>query len=300
MKIIKNVYELKQGFIYTKPDDCWNFEKSFLINGLEPIKTFKDGYYYSDKKIKKIEEKKTIKINERWELKNKELYNEKIPMIIDNSTREVFDSLIENNLYDYTYEEKNVIENIDFKILNYQKIDVTNRFNDYTIRREYSSWNGWQDHAKYIINDLLYTLEDNCLIPSPIKELTRPCVLPGSRLYEIIRDFIKRNIDKNVSDITSDYDFTFTVKDIRTKMTIFIMNNDNGRNNDYKLYNFDDIISENYDELLNKINKIKKIIIEHINYKEKVELKGFIYIKEMLVPSKIDLIDANLVEKVEE
>ena len=34
--------------------------------------------------------------------------------------------------------------------------------------------------------------------------------------------------------------------------------------------------------------------------KEKVELKGFIYIKEMLVPSKIDLIDANLVEKVEE
>ena len=173
-KEIKNVYELKNGFIYTKPDNCWNFEKDFLVNGLEPIKTFKDGFYYLENKIKKIEEKKTIKINERWELKNKELYNEKIPMIIDSSTKEVFNNLIENNLYDYTFETKDVKEKVDFKILNYTKINANNIFNNYTIRKEYSSWNGWEEKRKYLINALLYSIEDNCLIPTPIKELTKP------------------------------------------------------------------------------------------------------------------------------
>lgn len=285
---IKDVYKLKKGYLYTKPSNCWNFEKDYLINGLSPITTFKKDFYYSETEIKKIEEKKIIKVNECWQLKNKDLYNEKIPMLIDNSTKEIFNSLIEDNLYDYTFEEKNIKENIEFKILNITDINIDNKFNEYEIKKEYNSWCGWQEVKKYIINDLIYNLEDNCLTPSPIKELTRPCLLSGGKLYEIIRDYIKRNIDANISKVSSDYDFTFAVKDIRTGGTIFKANN--GRftgSRDYLGNNFEDIIAINFNEMLDKIDIIKEKIIEHINYQEKTEVKGFVFIKEILTPEKV-------------
>ena len=100
-------------------------------------------------------------------------------MLIDESTKELFKELITEELYSYTFEEKEVEEELPFKILSILKIDVENNFTEYVIKKEYSSWYGWQEKRKYLINDVIYNLKDNCLTPSPIKELTKPCLLPS-------------------------------------------------------------------------------------------------------------------------
>ena len=42
----------------------------------------------------------------------------------------------------------------------------------------------------------------------------RPCMLASKLSYDIIRSYIKKNIDKKFAKISSDYDFCFTVEKV--------------------------------------------------------------------------------------
>lgn len=43
---------------------------------------------------------------------------------------------------------------------------------------------------------------------------TKPCALSSTQVFQIVRQYVKENIDRNYSRITSDYDFCFTVKKV--------------------------------------------------------------------------------------
>lgn len=52
---------------------------------------------------------------------------------------------------------------------------------------------------------------DEVLCPS-ILLASKPCQIDGNDLYEIVRQYIKENINPKIAEITSDYRFCFTVK----------------------------------------------------------------------------------------
>jgi hypothetical protein len=40
----------------------------------------------------------------------------------------------------------------------------------------------------------------------------RPCSITSKQTYDIVRYYVKENIDPKQAEVTSDYDFCFTVK----------------------------------------------------------------------------------------
>jgi len=60
--------------------------------------------------------------------------------------------------------------------------------------------------------DLTYGLIDQLTIADPILSQEKPCRMSATQSYEIIRQHVKRNINSRYAEITSDYDFCFTVQ----------------------------------------------------------------------------------------
>lgn len=233
--------------------------ENYLMNGKEIQKTFKDDWYVSEEEPKLLQEKDKIKINERWELKNKDLYNETIPLIVDEHTKEKYNSLIQSDLYEYSYDEKETLNNIQLKVISFTEINEDIPF-DYKEIVETNE--GWyiKKKTQYLIQRAEYSIQDNCLIPEMIKELTRPCVLPKKVLYEILVDYIHRNIDRNVAKIDNEYSFCIRIKDIRNGRTILEWENDYD-----KRYTLKDLHADNFKELTQKLDKMKRDVINYIN-----------------------------------
>lgn len=59
--------------------------------------------------------------------------------------------------------------------------------------------------------NLKYDILTQVITPSILLH-TQPCKLSSKETYDIIRKYIKENINPRVAEITSDYDFCFTVK----------------------------------------------------------------------------------------
>ena len=98
-------------------------EEDYLMNGKEIKKTFKDNWYVGEEEPKLLQEKDKVKINERWELKNKDLYNETIPLVVDEHTKEKYNSLIQSDLYTYSYDEKEILEDIPLNVVSFTEIN---------------------------------------------------------------------------------------------------------------------------------------------------------------------------------
>ena len=59
--------------------------------------------------------------------------------------------------------------------------------------------------------DFKHQLIDKIMFPSILLHNT-PCALTSEEVYKILRQYIKQHINYEVAEITSDYDFCFTVK----------------------------------------------------------------------------------------
>lgn len=241
--------------------DGYNHDR-LLANGKPLEKTFRNGWYVLDGKLNTLQEKSTIRINERWELVDKELYNESLPLLIDEHSKEKYINFINKDLYKYCFETKDVLIDVNYEIIEATKINEEILFET---KVEFKKWDSikreWvKEH--YLIDELVYSFVDNCLTPSPVKELTSPCLLKGNLLFYILKDYIKRNIDLNKAKITSDYDFIFEVR-TRSDITLFKLGNET----DYvKHYGTTpDLVGSNFNDLLTKLENLKKAIIKHIN-----------------------------------
>lgn len=258
IKIIK----LKNRYLYYiniyRPEE-------YLMNGKALEATFKAYWYVIEEEPRILQRKETIEINKKWELKNKELYNETIPLIVDEHTQDKYKSLINSDLYKYTYDEKEILKDIELEVISYQEINEDIPF-DYEEIVETSE--GWyiNKKTKYLIERVTYSIQDNCLIPSPIKELTRPCILPKKILYEILVDYILRNIDKNVAKVTSNYGFCIRIENVQTNRRIIEWENDyDGR------YTLKDLYANNFTELVSKLENMKEDVIKYINQRHVCE-----------------------------
>ncbi|KAF6630588.1 hypothetical protein H6F38_14265 [Paenibacillus sp. EKM208P] len=166
--------------------------KELIFDGVKPIPTYREDWF-EIKEVPKMIQKKlpSERINSRYELKEAH-YNTGLPKVLqssDFSEEGQYESVY--GLYELKYEltdpklveiefELNVIaEDLDFEI----------------VRSDYN---------------LQHSVLDQ-IITHPVLLSTRPCTLSRQESYNIVRKYIKANIDPRWATITSDYDFCFTV-----------------------------------------------------------------------------------------
>ena len=237
-----------------------NWNSVIIANGNPLVKTFKSDWFKVDGQLISLEEVWTERANKRYELINKDLYNEKIPMIIDDSTKEKFQSLIDNNLYKEVYDETEVKKEIPFSVT---EVDLSIPINLKTMKK--FSLNRWfserQEH--YVISLIEHSTVDQCLIPRPLLDLTRPCRLGGRYLFLVLTDMISSHKPNNYR-ITENTDNYFKVGDIRKTKCIV----------SWEYYEhkapqnaFDSkcIWANNYGELMEKLNGFVLYAIEKLS-----------------------------------
>ncbi|RNB59353.1 hypothetical protein EDM57_04215 [Brevibacillus gelatini] len=168
--------------------------KQYLFDGVEPKETYQKSWYELKSIPNKVERRvPPQRINERYELKAGFPESELTPKIInekyideDSPYAEVI-GLYEKKfeLTEETYEEIpfeiNIIEELD-------QFEIT--------KQEYE--------LKYNFLDLLNT--------HPVLLPTKPCKMTRKDSFNIIRKYIRENIDQRYAKIDADYDFVFRVK----------------------------------------------------------------------------------------
>jgi hypothetical protein len=192
--------------------------KGFLFDGKKPENTFHDLWFAVDAiptKCQKIIPEKTFIAG--YDLKEGFPVTDKTP------------KRVEADFFEYDHEEERT-KNYELKglyVADNQTIPVSYEDEELEIELlavidDFDSLRGFKYQVKttslmngknYVITEqnLKHQLADKIFFPEPLLA-TRPCKLGSEDSYAIIRAYIKDNINPKMAEITSDYDFCFTVK----------------------------------------------------------------------------------------
>lgn len=205
--------KVKEAGYYINFANCNIYDKhydSFLFDGEHCENTFHPHWVKINKKPEKISRMKTrTNTNYRYELKNKLLSSINLPQIIKREDFATYDSdeyewVTKPEWKDYysLYEEKSdkqddeeIIEEFTFTTI--CEVDKITHKGTITINDEEITPNS------QLIDKIFFP---SILLPQ------KPCVLSSQQTYDIVREYIKNNINGAIAHITSDYDFCFTVK----------------------------------------------------------------------------------------
>jgi len=146
-------------------------------------------------------------INIRWELKNPLLASDKIPLVLsEDDLKYEYDEDDESSyhgkysdlgpLYQKMSDKQpDALKTVEFE---YEKVMFIDKISD--TKNRYSSFGNIQ-----------HQLVDRLIYPEIVLS-EKPCSYSPETSYKIIRAYIKENINPKYAEITSDYDFCFTVK----------------------------------------------------------------------------------------
>jgi len=192
----------------------------YLFDGQSSEPTFHKNWFKIQSPPKKITYfASQPSINYRFELINKELASEKIPLVLkaENVAANCMDYDVwkpEYNHLQSLYQLRNDPQphkevEIDFKFNVILEIDRIEEYGGlhYPIQR--TEW-GSDKVVCVTYQDIQHQLIDSIIFPD-ILLISRPCQLTSKQSYDIVRYFIKTHIDLKVASIDSDYNFCFGV-----------------------------------------------------------------------------------------
>lgn len=197
-----------------------------------PESTFVDYWFFykGEKEIKTLEVKgKSEQVNFRWELNDKKTPPKKIKLPKVLTPKEVGEWYDDDD-YAYYWDEDSEFygfqqfykrvhdttnpdwEEIDFntkKLGDIEFEDIKLPYSNYNV--EYTKDNTVQkiDLKRIASFEML-----DQMVTDPLFLHKRPCKLSVKQSYEIVRQYVKSNIDRKYARVSSDYDFSFTVKKI--------------------------------------------------------------------------------------
>lgn len=272
-----------KSYIYIANEDYYGVTDltRYLFDGEVPEKTNKDRWFKLNSIPKVVAAKQEDKlINVRYELKAGYTATELMPQIITQEMEqsEEYDEVI--GLYNYKYDTiPGEYEPIEFEI-----------------KEIYA-----REDFEFVQN--VYGAETSLLTQIEYPEEAyqdKPCKIDSKRMLQIIRNYVKANIDTSVATITSDYEFHFEVKKripladpynilvdknnslfnkrrkpqwvnkmISEKSTTIINLKDSNTSSDYgsDCVVAPSIIGENYQDLQNKVEKFLTELMSQINKK---------------------------------
>lgn len=190
--------------------------QSFYFDGVQPNRMFKKNWFSIKSKPLKIEKEIEQKsINKRWELKpefNSDMFK---PIWLYENILDEYGGWIEefeniSGLYDYKEDKQpNILQNIEFEWDEILEIDIFKEPTGFSYKTS-GQWSS-KTYPNVTEKNLKYDILSEVLIPDILLH-TQPCKLSSKNTYDIIRNFVKENINPRNAEITSDYDFCFTVK----------------------------------------------------------------------------------------
>ena len=182
-----------------------------FFDGEQPKGTFYPNWY-SIKQYPTLIKKKCDGevINQRYELKDKSLVSDKMPEVIPYSESENYNADVIDNLYSYEYDRGgSFFEDVPCEI---QVICEIENYN-FPQKIEYSAihMSAFENRIYKITNaDVHHQIIDKMIFPEVLLP-ERPCKFTSKQMYDITRQYILEHIDNAVAEITSNYDFCFTV-----------------------------------------------------------------------------------------
>lgn len=270
----------------------------YLINGELRKESFKKSWIICDSVPSKIEKKVSGKdVNHRYELIDESMECEKFPLVFKREDVAAYD---EDEYYWYWKKEYANLRSLYVEKKD-REPDTTNEvaFNVETILELNEDLKPHSFEHKGAKPQ--YQLLDKIMFPSIYYESNCSTKLSSKGLYDIIRNYLKVNIDNVNAQITSDYNFCFTVEKrvhlAETKITRTEIKKSNNRSyakprfktnstnytksfkifsmtskaDNYKGYPvLPELYASNTEELNNKITKILENLMEQINSKVEV------------------------------
>lgn len=221
-------YKTENG-IYLCQEIKWSgnskIAESTKINGKNLKPTTSDKWSFVEGEIEptKVEMIGASKrINERYELTNKDLVSDKIPLIIKNedlTTEECEDYGDDiwvgeyaglSSMYDLKYDiKKGEYEDVEFEA---ELVgEIVGEFSSNPIDAKYELFYDRNQQEVCLTNLVQYEEFEKFMTPE-FGLQHRPCYISSVNTYKMVRAYIKNNIDPAVAVITSDYDFCFTVQ----------------------------------------------------------------------------------------
>lgn len=199
--------------------------KYYFVNGKKLTSSFKKDWFFIGEEPKTVEiQQSQPNINYRYELIDKSLESEKFPLIFQRNEVAYYDDdegywewkkeyQHFESLYTLKYDKQpNIMVSIDFDftvLMELQIDDIKQPISfAYPVKRTQWDSDGLIDITN---DDVKHQLIDKIMFP-PILLHEMPSKLSSEQVYKIVRQHIKQYINYEVAEITSDYDFCFTVK----------------------------------------------------------------------------------------
>lgn len=204
------VIELSNGFLVEDPDRYGsNICREFEFNGDKPAGTFHSRWYLvkSLKNVVKIipEKKTPVKLKLKSNVIETDEYPAEVPYSYES---DYYGSGFYETVYDVEPSKKVEIElkaNILYKIKDIESLK------GFSFKVKDPRWPNSQPSYHITQDKAIHQIIDQIIFPKPMLA-TRPTRLSSIDSYEIIRNYIKDNINPKYAEITSDYDFCFTVQ----------------------------------------------------------------------------------------
>lgn len=185
-----------------------------LFDGELPMPTYAPHWLYIKKYPEHIQKKcQGSQTNSRYELRNKDLVNEKMPAVILYEDEDKYSDDVIENLYSYKYDrEPDYLEDVVCEIEEVLRVD------HFTLppQIQYDAVTkcDFNDTVYKITNaDVKHQLFDKIIYP-PVMLHKSPCKFSSKQMYNITRQYILIHIDKDAATISSNYDFCFSVDKI--------------------------------------------------------------------------------------
>ena len=192
--------------------------KCYFVDNKKPDDTFhKKWVFVKEKPILIEREKSQSNINYRYELLDKTLKSDKLKDIFKREDVTYYNEdgdecwKSEYCQYKSLYELKsdkqpNIREKIDFEFNIVIELEKINKHGSFIFK----TFGNWNQETKVDDKDIEHQLIDKIIFPD-IMLPDKPCKYNSKQSYDIVRGFIKENINSHYAEITSDYDFCFTV-----------------------------------------------------------------------------------------
>lgn len=218
-----HVYKTNVGIFVKNPSS------SYVIGG-KPVTEYPEidrGYNNrffrlpSDADLTTIQEKRTVTIDKGWVLVDPSFACEKIPLWLDKDEfawdEDCDDCVYTKNpsltsLYKRDTERETVIEPSNVEIVVLGEYVIDDEF-DLTKRKVQVTATTEVELLPPVESVLTFDELELLLTPEFLRHKVA-CTLSSKQMYNIVRQFVKQNIDTTCAKISSDYDFCFEVKRI--------------------------------------------------------------------------------------
>jgi len=212
---------IKCGEKYYIREICEGYSKlstKYLVNGENLKTTYLKTWFVANGEPKTLSiYVPQLSVNKRYELKDVSLKSKKFPIVINTSDVPIDENGSPGGKYAgilLLYEEKvdSVPDKLKEQEFEYEEIMEVSMVKDDTNFIYNIPKISWSQSCRNITSkDLNHHIIDKLTFPDLLLS-QRPCYLSSKDSYDIVRFFVKDNINPKHAEITSDYDFCFAVK----------------------------------------------------------------------------------------